>query len=83
MDEKDKKPPSVFDQARNLTKAVGKHAAGGFEKVTISQYAERLSVCSGCEYEKRGKCLECGCYLKIKAWWKSEDCPKEKWDNLE
>ena len=75
--------PSIFEQAKNLTKAVGKHAAGGFQKVTIVEYANRLSVCGGCEYEKDGKCSECGCYLKVKAWWKSEDCPKDKWDKLE
>jgi len=81
--EEDKQFPSLFQQAKNITKAVGKHVASGFEKVSIQEYSERLSICSSCEYERGGKCLECGCFLKKKAWWKSEDCPKDKWKKQE
>lgn len=72
----DKKPSKI----KNFAKAIKKRISSGVQNVTFEEFVERLSVCKICEYQKNGECQDCGCILHIKAWWKSEDCPKNKWD---
>ena len=86
------KGPSGAMLVKNLTKAVIKHVGSGAKKITQEQYDERLSICSDCDFHHNNRCLHasCGCFLKKKAWWASEDCPFEdgefpdgKWPKLE
>jgi len=84
--EKPKKGPSVVQLAKNFSKAVVKHVADGFEKVTLPVYQIRLNTCNECEeWYSEGRCLhpKCGCFLSNKAWWASESCPEGKWPNQE
>jgi hypothetical protein len=78
-----KTDPGLLKKAANFTKAVVKHAADGLERLPEEQYLERLTVCESCEtYNvEKGVCRDwrCGCSLKKKAWWRSEECPKGKW----
>jgi len=54
-----------------------------------SMYKKRLEICSGdndylpCERfdPVLSRCLECGCFIKIKARLKSMTCPLKKWEN--
>jgi hypothetical protein len=41
----------------------------------------RLSVCRGCErFEpKLERCLECGCFMKLKVTLEDASCPIGKW----
>ena len=71
--------PNIFKKISKLAKAVKKHAEGGFENVEPEEYANRLQICSGCEFQKDAKCIKCGCFLNKKAWWATEDCPIGKW----
>ena len=71
--------PNFIKKATNLTKAITRHAADGFVKVDLPKYIERLEICNGCEFHEDGKCNECGCILARKAWWRSENCPIDKW----
>ncbi len=64
---------------KTFTKAVVKHAADGFSNVCGEEYAERMKICNNCSSNNKGICTECGCILSKKAWWRSEDCPKDKW----
>ena len=73
------KKPNIIKKATNFAKAVKKHAEDGFKDVKLEEYIERLDICNGCDYQKDGECIECGCILSKKAWWRSEDCPKDKW----
>ena len=77
--------PGIFKMASNFTKAVVRHAADGGREVTPAEYAARLEVCNGCEFQKNGRCLHanCGCFLSKKAWWRSENCPEGKWPDLD
>ena len=79
-----KKPlPPIFQQVKNLGTAVVKHVADGMKRVSDKEFEDRLSVCNECPLHQAGRCLECGCFISIKAKWNSEDCPKGKWDKLE
>jgi hypothetical protein len=75
--------PSLLKQAGNLTKAVSKHVAGGLKEVSFEVYSDRLATCKDCEFREKNKCLDCGCFILKKAWWKSEDCPQGKWKKQE
>ena len=73
--------PDLIIKAYNLLKASYKRAKGGFQDVDTSTYYDRIHTCSRCpeldliELE----CTVCGCPIEIKAKWKTESCPKNKW----
>lgn len=37
-------------------------------------YEQRLSICRSCNSLRGGTCIECGCFMKIKAWFPDERC---------
>jgi hypothetical protein len=76
-------PPSFARKAVSFVKAVVRHAADGFERVTDEALAARLATCGTCEHHIDGSCTLCGCGLAIKATWRSESCPKGKWAKQE
>ena len=77
-----KKSPSLAKQAFNFAKSTTKHVAGGMMHVDSKTYQERVGICNGCDRLKDDKCIECGCFVKLKAKWASESCPIGKWDIL-
>ena len=42
-------------------------------------YKIRLENCYSCKYLSNEVCSICGCYVKKKAKWTTEHCPKNKW----
>ena len=77
------KMPSVFKQAKNLVKSTYTHIASGAQKVPEKIYKSRLEVCEGCDKLSKGRCSACGCFVKTKAAWGSEECPIGKWGRYE
>ena len=71
-------------KAYNLLKASYKRAKGGFKDVDQVTYYDRVHTCTRCpkfdyvEYE----CTVCGCPIETKAKWKTESCPKNKWNEV-
>ena len=54
-------------------------AARTFQK---SNPAERLATCEPCDFREVGSSAgisPCGCFIWLKARWRSEDCPAGKW----
>lgn len=49
------------------------------ENVNKLIYNNRISICNSCKYLYFNKCSLCGCYVKKKAKWTTEKCPKNKW----
>ncbi len=49
------------------------------DRVDTQTYDKRITACISCEHLNDKKCGICGCYVKKKARWSSEDCPKNKW----
>ena len=56
----------------------------GFKQVTHEQYYDRLAICRGCPFlnHEKLRCTDCGCFVKVKAKFKSEDCPQDFWAKL-
>jgi hypothetical protein len=70
----------TLEHAENFIKAVNKRAKDGFRDVDQESYKERLKQCESCDSKTEDwRCLECGCFLTIKAKWSTEDCPRNKW----
>lgn len=44
---------------------------------------DRLSICKQCERYSMGRCLECGCFMKLKTTLANASCPLHKWTQNE
>lgn len=87
-----KTDPTLLKKAANFATALIKHTADGLERLPEDQYLERLSVCQGtgdtspCEafHPETAICRDwrCGCSLRKKAHWRSEDCPRGHWPDV-
>jgi hypothetical protein len=75
-------PPAFIDRVWNFAKAVALHVAGGCLSVSTEEYAGRLRACEGCSDRSENVCLQCGCYITIKAHWREMQCPLNKWPTL-
>lgn len=51
------------------------------EKAAENVYSDRLMCCRQCDRLINGTCLDCGCYVEIRAAMKKADCPQKKWDS--
>jgi hypothetical protein len=84
--------PTLLKKAVNFSNAVIKHVSDGFERLSEDQYLVRLSVCEGDDSKpacavynsEKTQCRDwsCGCSIKKKAYWRSEDCPRGLWPNV-
>lgn len=75
------KKPKKLEKVKNFTKASLNFIKSGFKKSSVEVYDSRILTCLACEmYDvKSDECLKCGCYIKYKADWLSEECPLNKW----
>jgi len=73
--------PNLMVKAYNLLKASYRRAKDGFEDVDASTYYDRVHTCSRCDELdlEELECTVCGCPIEVKAKWKTESCPKNKW----
>ena len=79
MEEMMNKKPNIFKKIFNLAKASKKHVQDGFKDVSLEDFKNRIEICNNCPFQENGECTVCGCFIAKKAWWRSEDCPKDKW----
>ena len=49
------------------------------EKASDKKYEIRLNCCRECEALAMGTCLECGCYVELRAMKNNARCPRKKW----
>lgn len=75
--------PSLARRGWNLGVAAVRHAADGLRKVEPEEFEQRLATCAACPLcdVPNMVCREvrCGCQLRTKAGWASEQCPLGKW----
>lgn len=75
--------PGLVTRAVNFGKAVVRHVADGLERATDAVIQQRLEICRTCpECDLTNLVCRnagCGCFLRVKATWRSEDCPLSKW----
>lgn len=82
-----KKYPSLFEQGQNLSKFaldLVKHIkhTGGKDLIASQElFDERMEICYGCDkYDsEQNRCVECGCFLDMKARFILDSCPLKKW----
>lgn len=62
---------------------IAKNVISG-EEITVSAEVveKRLEVCKGCPHfePKLERCMECGCFMKIKSGLAGMKCPLNKWE---
>ena len=78
-----KKKPSILQKAVNFSKATAKHVMDGSRKVDDKDFSIRMEACLSCDHiiKKDPKtCGLCGCVLKVKARWRTSDCPDNRWE---
>ena len=46
------------------------------------QYNARKSICDTCEKNTMNVCLECGCFIPTKSYYKLSVCPINKWGSI-
>jgi len=60
---------NMFESARRKMRYVGDEAKDA-----------RLAICKSCEhYTSYGQCMQCGCYMPMKARFAGSECPIQKW----
>jgi hypothetical protein len=71
-------------QIKNFFTFLCKNILSGFKQVKYKDYQNRLSICRGCPFlsYKKMVCTDCGCHVKNKAKFKTEDCPQGYWEKL-
>ncbi len=72
-------PPSLARLAWNVGGALADFVEDGFATVDKTEYRRRLEVCDSCDRRRGNQCLECGCFLKLKAGGRAFACPLGKW----
>ncbi len=75
--------PPFFRMARTLARDAwfaARHTAEGAPLLLPSDAAAaRLDVCVACASFRDGRCVECGCFLTVKAHLAAMRCPLDKW----
>ena len=68
----------------SFVKFMWSNILSGFKQVTHEQYHDRLAMCRGCFFfdPEKKRCTDCGCFVKVKAKFKTEDCPQNFWVKL-
>jgi hypothetical protein len=79
------KMPSFPQMARNLGGEIVKNiksvAAGNPLNAEQQEIEKRKRICESCEFflKQQDRCLKCGCYMAVKVYLKSSNCPVGKW----
>lgn len=63
-------------------KAVADHISDGCSTVSTPELSTRLTTCDTCSLRDGYSCSACGCYLPVKATWKTATCPEDRWPRL-
>ena len=70
-----------YRQVKGFLKSIFLNIKSGFKKVSQAEYEERKSICHACPFFNMAqmRCMDCGCYIKVKARLKVEECPQGYW----
>ena len=71
---------SILDLVLNAGLAISKYVQAGMKNVSSEVRNKRLAICqSVCPSFTGERCKTCGCFVRIKSWMGTEDCPEGKW----
>jgi hypothetical protein len=51
----------------------------GFRTVDAARYRERPGACHACDHRRGNRCIECGCWISLKARGRAFTCPLGRW----
>lgn len=75
--------PSVMQMMKNLatdgTKIVKNAVSGNKTLVDDIVRETRWNTCQTCPRLQNDRCLECGCFMKVKVAFQTSVCPLGKW----
>lgn len=66
-------PHGIYKEIREIIDALPDH-----RRTDDDTYRKRLEICMMCGKLSEGTCLECGCYVELRAARKEMYCPDEK-----
>ena len=76
--------PSPGQMAKNAAGAFAKNLksvmGGNSLNADPDEIERRKSICAECEFNRKDRCMKCGCWLQYKARLKAESCPANKWE---
>ena len=76
--------PSHGQMAKNAAGAFAKNLKSVMVGNTLNadpdEIERRKSICAECEFNRKDRCMKCGCWLQYKARLKAESCPIGKWE---
>ena len=73
--------PGLLQRVWNLTSSVADFVADGCQRVSQEDYSARLAVCNTCAERQECVCRKCGCWMPMKAAWRSAACPLNLWNS--
>lgn len=75
--------PTAMEMARNLfkdgSKIISNAIKGNPTLVEDDVREHRWNTCLSCPRLENNRCLECGCFMKVKVAFKTSVCPLQKW----
>ena len=74
-----RKTIGVVARVVSFAKSTINHALHGFPKSNKTELKRRLEICTACTEHYNGMCMQCGCIVELKAGWKDQRCPLNKW----
>lgn len=45
------------------------------KRTSEEEYSRRLAICAACDHLTRGTCVQCGCYVELRAARRHMNCP--------
>jgi len=73
---------SILKKVSSLSGALTKEVIGivkGREKLSSDEIRRRWELCEGCCFWKSGRCLKCGCFMRVKVSFRTSKCSIGKW----
>ena len=75
--------PSLMQMAKNLAsdsaKIIKNATQGNSTLIDDDTRHTRWAMCQTCPRLQNDRCLECGCFMKVKVAFVTSKCPLEKW----
>ena len=76
--------PSKGQMAKNAGGALAKNLKsvmrGNKLNADPDEVERRKAICADCEFNRKNRCLKCGCWLQYKVRLRAESCPIGKWE---
>jgi hypothetical protein len=75
--------PSTRDMADSLKMSIKQSAKRAVKGEALfakkEEIEKRQTLCESCDFYDSGRCLKCGCFMKVKSKMQSSSCPLKKW----